>query len=80
MPRPTDQPHDADYAASIADEQLYLTESIQQSLDQIQQLQPNRHVVNAEQFMEADNDLPTESELTMEVAAEAVLNNEPDED
>ena len=36
--------------------------------------------MNAEPFLEADNDLPTESELTLEEAAEAVLNNEPNED
>ena len=47
VPRPIDQPDDTDVVASIADEQFYLTESIQQSLDQIQQLQPSHHVVNA---------------------------------
>ena len=80
VPRPVDQANDADIAASIEEEQSQITESIQESLDRIQQLQPNHHVLNAEQFMAADSDLSTESELTLEEAAEAVLSPEPEED
>ena len=48
------------------------------ALGQIQQLQPNRHINDDQQFTVTENYLPTEPELIFEEAAEAMLSNETD--
>ena len=40
---------------------------------------PNEHVLSAEQFIAAGNDLPTEAELSIEEAVDIVLISDPEE-
>ena len=80
IPCTGDQAGEADDAAAIALEEAQFTDCIQHSLDQIQQLQPNRHIINAEQFTAVDIDRPTESKLTLREAADAVPSNEIEEE
>ena len=72
------RPCDAVDAVSV-DEQAHLNECIQDSLDQMQRALPDHHILSADQYSTADNDLSTESELSIEEAVNIVLTPDPEE-
>ncbi|CAL4184416.1 unnamed protein product, partial [Meganyctiphanes norvegica] len=61
------------------DEQAHLNECIQDSLDQMQRALPDHRILTADQYTAADNDLSTESELSVEEAVNIVLTHDPEE-
>ena len=78
IPRPNDRTQESDNVAT-AEEDTRLTESIQDSLDEMQRELPDQHILSAQQYAAADDNLPTEAELTVEEAVEIVLSHDPED-
>ena len=75
IPRPSDQVVNA----VTANDQVQLTECIQDTLDQMQRALPDEQIVSADQYTTADNGMATESELSIEEAIQIVLSHDQEE-
>ena len=75
IPRPVDEVINA----VTADDEVQLTNIIQDTLDEMQIALPEEQIISAEQYTSLDNDVATESELSIEEAIQVVLCHDPEE-